>query len=454
LLRKLRHSLSARLLLLFIATGLAILVVVNITLGLALKHQFERKLRPHIIQYLEYIRQEIDDPPDIERAAALARRVNVDIYIRGPRVNWSSSQSKWDPTSIQYGRPAHKPDRWKPEWKRRHGPRRFAIGEHRDRLVLRTHVGNHTIYFVPDRHSRGPHALLVLLSAMAAVLLVLYLMYRSIRWLFQPIQTIQHTVHRIGEGELDERIDIKRKDELADLSRSINAMADDIGRMLEAKRQLLLSVSHELRSPVTRAKVSAELLPDSTAALAIRTDLREMEVLITEILEVERLDTRHQVLNKAPASIKEMIDEVLLNDFPGAGITAETVPDNDPYVLVDATRIKLLLRNLLANAVKHSDATSKPPQIRAVIENRALRVSVTDFGAGIASEHIPHLTEPFYRVDPARQRSTGGFGLGLYLCHMIAEAHGGSLTIDSKVGEGTTVGVDIPLEGIRTNRCH
>jgi signal transduction histidine kinase len=104
----------------------------------------------------------------------------------------------------------------------------------------------------------------------------------------------------------------------------------------------------------------------------------------------------------------------------------------------------LLLKNLLENALRYSPAT-QAPVLRCCYDEQQLYLTLQDQGPGIAAEHLPHLTEPFYRVDPARQRKTGGYGLGLYLCRMIAQAHGGSLTIESVPGQGTTVTVILPL---------
>ena len=111
---------------------------------------------------------------------------------------------------------------------------------------------------------------------------------------------------------------------------------------------------------------------------------------------------------------------------------------------VDASRIKLLLKNLLDNALRHSPK-DKAVTIRLNKTANEVELEVRDEGEGIEPEHLPHLTEPFYRVDPCRQRETGGYGLGLYLCRMIAEAHGGTLAISSQKQQGTTVTMSLPI---------
>ncbi len=431
LIKRLRHSLSARLMLLFIFTGILIVVILNITIGLALSHHFDRNIRPHIEQYLAYIQQEIGNPPDVEKAKRLTQRIPVDIYINGPQLNWSSSSNPLDLSEVHF-------------WHHRGQRGRVEVGEQGRRLILRTREGDYTLWLAIKRRTKADHGPVVALLAIGAMLLVLYLCYRIIRWLFQPLRIIGAGVQRIGVGELDHRIQVKRRDELGELTTSINAMADDIEAMLEAKRQLLLAISHELRSPITRARVSVELLEDVSLRQEIGKDLQEMESLIAELLEAERLNTRHQVLNKAPTAVNSLIREVLEEYFKDCSVAFEPALA-DSYVLLDIVRIKLLLRNLLGNAIRHNNAEKGPPRIAVTLAEQELAIRVSDHGAGIASEHLPHLTEPFYRVDSSRQRKTGGYGLGLYLCRMIAEAHGGRLLIHSVLNQGTDIEVTIPI---------
>jgi signal transduction histidine kinase len=322
--------------------------------------------------------------------------------------------------------------------------RPFAIGDYRDRLVLQTRIGRHTAYLSIPKRADARHAVAVLLAATAGILAALFTMYWLIRRLFRPVQTIRETVQRFGEGDLSRRVYIDRKDELADLGHSINNMADDIQQMLEAKRQLLLAASHELRSPITRARVSTELLDESKLKRNLVKDLAEMETLVAEILETERLNSRHAVLSRHPTSVRLIVDEVLNDHFTGQQVEAR-LPDDDIYVMIDGPRIKLLMMNLLANAIRHSRHAARAPELAVQIDEDYMRIQVSDHGPGIAPQDIPHVTEPFYRADPARRRDTGGYGLGLYLCRLIAEAHGGSLSIHSRPNEGTTVKVDIPV---------
>ncbi|MBT8423204.1 MAG: sensor histidine kinase, partial [Gammaproteobacteria bacterium] len=100
------------------------------------------------------------------------------------------------------------------------------------------------------------------------------------------------------------------------------------------------------------------------------------------------------------------------------------------------------------NALRYNPTDSSPVQVRVTQQDDMIDIEVRDHGPGIAPEHLEHVTEPFYRADPARARATGGFGLGLYLCKRIVEAHGGTLTVDSVMGRGTSVTALLPPDEV------
>jgi signal transduction histidine kinase len=228
---------------------------------------------------------------------------------------------------------------------------------------------------------------------------------------------------------------------LGDLAAEVNAMADDISVMLEAKRQLLLGISHELRSPLTRSRVHLALMEDSDSKREVEKDIESMENMITELLESERLKGRHASLKLERIRLDHLIREQLQDEFKRRVEIMELV---EVETELDTGRIKLLLRNLLQNAIKHSVDPERRPTISLVNEPGYYCIYVTDSGEGIDPDQIPHLTEPFYRADPSRQRKTGGYGLGLHLCRMIVEAHGGELSITSEDGRGTTIRCAFP----------
>jgi signal transduction histidine kinase len=410
--------------LLFLVTAVALVLVLETALRYSLVHNFRHTLSPHVARYVDYLTADIGTPPDLARARRLAETLPIDILIEGPQVNWSSA-----PDELPVG-----------QVKKLMAERPAGWGE---RFFVRSLSDGHRMLFrFQPLAASDPNPRIGLL-AVASILLVLSLAYWAIDRLFSPVDAIRTGVRRIGEGELGYRVQVERRDELGELAHSINGMADDIQAMLEAKRQLLLAISHELRSPLTRARVSIELIEEGPARDEVARDLREIGRLITELLETERLNTRHSPLLRTPESLNSLVREVAQGRFPTQAVTLD-LEDGLPEIALDATRIRLMIRNLIDNALRHGGKGAVRVSTRSEADRVALRVS--DQGEGIPPEHLPQLLEPFYRADPARQRKTGGFGLGLYLCRLIAEAHGGSLAVASRPGEGTEIRVHIPVE--------
>ncbi len=425
--RRFRHSLSGRLLGLFLLTGLLLAVVVKTGFQLAVTGDLRELARPHVAEYLQHLLDEVGDPPDPQRARALAERLPLEIHILGKTSAWSSAGTP----------PAVDEDRL-----HRHRLPAGAfvlVGRDQGELVLIAPRGDSRVLLLPRGLEGSEWAPLAIFLTLVGVLAVLAFAYHAIRRLFRPVETIRRGLERIGKGELAHRIEVRRRDELGELAGSVNAMAGDISHMLEAKRQLLLAISHELRSPLTRARVNLALLPESAIRQALDAAQREMEGLIEELLESERLNSRHAPLNLTAADPALVAREVLDEYSASAAIETDLQSAGDGLTAIDIPRIKLLMRNLLDNALRHTPADAPPPRIQVRSGANGWYVCVEDRGPGIAAEHLAHVTEPFYRADPARSRKSGGYGLGLYLCRMIAEAHGGRLEIESNGAQGTQI---------------
>ena len=426
-----RHSLSSKLILLFIIMAVVFVMLVGSAIRHIFQEHFKDNIRPHITQYLEYVKADIGTPPDQARAQELADRLKIEIQIFDSKGSWSSSGQLTSIDDLEIERDFILDGNFS------------HVQDKADRHYLMARDGDATLLFnVPNvREQRegfkGWIPLLILL-------LILLVLYHATRRLFSPLDSIKAGVQKFGAGDIEHRININRKDELGELADSFNTMADDIQQMLDAKRQLLLAISHELRSPLTRTRLAAEMLEDGNNKAQIIRDIKEMEALIEELMETERLSSRHTKLNKTQCDIAALINDVVQTWYKNAGIVIQ-LPEAVTMLDIDLARIKLLLKNLLDNAVTHTPEGSLPPEINLTLEHNHAVVTVIDHGKGIESQHLANLTEPFYRVDPSRQRETGGYGLGLYLCKMIVEAHDGELEIESNIGAGTHVMVKLPV---------
>lgn len=263
--------------------------------------------------------------------------------------------------------------------------------------------------------------------------------YFSIRRILKPIKRLTEGVHEVSRGNLSHQIPIRKKDELGELANSFNSMTKRIREMIHSKEQLLLDISHELRSPITRMKVTLESLLDGKAKESLREDLLEMEGMITEILESERLNSPHGKLNLKRYNISEVIKEVL-QDFQDKppGIKLTSIPE-EVFLKIDGDRVKIVFKNILENAIKYSRPESQPVEIFIEDNEKSVWVQIKDHGSGIPKEELPFIFEPFYRVDRSRSKETGGYGLGMSLCKKIMETHGRAIEISSELNVGTTV---------------
>lgn len=447
MIRQIAHSLSARILGVFVLTSLVYVGASRYVFDLVWGTGYlSEVIGAHMALHVNYVLEDIGDPPRIERAKAIVGKVPVDILITGPDMRWASDNRFPPLEEVPFARSRFllsatlgEPQSWMKTIEL------IELARFDNRAFVKIHDGAYQIIFASPKFSEPPRPQLTTpLIALLAVV-VLAGCYFAVRWLVKPIRWIKEGTARIGRGELEYRIPTSRRDDLGELAADINHMADDVREMLEAKRQLLLAISHELRSPLTRTKVALEFLDDETVKASLMHDVNEMERLIADLLESERLNTRHSKLQLGEVDLGELVSRVVETDFAGeAGRLAVGVPTAPVLLQGDATRLRLLVKNLVENALRYTPPGGRPVEVRLSATPDMAEIFICDHGRGMSQHDLARVTEPFYRADPARSRATGGLGLGLYLCRRIAEAHGGSLVVTSELGCGTQVTVRIP----------
>ena len=419
-----RHSLKWRLVTLFLLLALATTGVFLFGMQRVLQGGWQGYAKPLVADYVDKLAAEIGSPPDEARAKAIAARLPVSIRIDGPQLHYDSHPGgRYHPAvrAEPVLRQAQEDRNTEPHTEREFGSEAWSL--------TRTTADGHRIRFglagpLPDARPRTFGWI-----TLAALLLLTTIAFAFVRRLLRPLDDIGAGVARFGNGQFEPPIPLRRKDELGDLAERINRMAASLHGKLDAKRALLLAISHELRSPLTRARVSAELVEEGEHRNALLRDLGEMRDLITELLESERLAGGHAALHTEPVDLAALVRELVAAQFADAGLALQLDESIGPAP-ADPMRVRLLLRNLIDNALRHSVGAPQPPVVTlSRVALGQVRLSVRDFGPGVAEAHLTHLAEPFYRVDSARQRATGGFGLGLYLCQLVAQAHGGELRI-------------------------
>ncbi len=424
-LNKILRSVFAKLLIVILLTGIAVNVVVG---GFFWMHRSAvgRPLHKNILQYLNYIIDDLGTPPDLERAKQIATQASLQIYYENTDLSWATTEG------ISDFQKAH--------WRSWSENSVIRLGRYRGHhFVELVHHSGRFIFGLDKSFEMDPERgrlLVILLSLLTVILGAAFL---SIRWILKPVRWLDEGVREVSRGNLKHRVPVKRSGELRDLAEAFNDMTDRIRDMLHTKEQLLLDVSHELRSPLTRVRVALEFLPEGKARDSIAGDVSEMEKMINDILETARRRHLHGDLKLQPTNLVNLL-EAILPDYQKQppGVQMDEFPET-LVINIDPGQIKTVFKNILSNGIKFSDADSDPVQISVKPQPHQTVVEIADNGIGIPEEELSFIFEPFYRVDKSRSKDTGGYGLGLSLCKTIMEAHNGKIEIASKPGEGTTV---------------
>jgi signal transduction histidine kinase len=278
------------------------------------------------------------------------------------------------------------------------------------------------------------------------------------RALARPMERLTDAARKLGAGDLSARAGLRRSDEVGELSSAFDDMAGRLESLVRSERQLLADVSHELRTPLSRIRVALDLAAEGDVARArkyleeIRIDLAELDQLLGDVLTAARLDQAgghgEVPLRLQQVEAQEIVDraaERFRHSHPGRELTVRA-EGALPGLVADPAMLRRVLDNLLDNAAKYSEAPA-PVEVVARQDGAAFQVSVRDQGIGVDPHDLPRLFTPFFRTDRSRARGSGGVGLGLALAKRIVEAHGGTITVESRPGLGTTVRFSVPAEG-------
>ncbi|ARN19358.1 sensor histidine kinase [Piscinibacter gummiphilus] len=307
--------------------------------------------------------------------------------------------------------------RWHQRWHRQHAVFRHSLGARLIAIFAVLALLGSAILWTALQSDHG------LWWGVPLLLFVTGLAYGGIHHMIRPLRMLAAGAEAFGRGDLKFRVPVVRGDEIGDLAMRFNQMAADIQAMLDGKRALLLAVSHELRSPLTRARLHAELVDDGPSKDALLDELAQMRELISALLESERLGSGHRALQLTGVDLGELAAEQAQT-----GVELDTEPEL-PLLQLDRTRVQLLLRNLVHNALRHNDPARGPVIVSVARDGDGVRVSVRDHGPGVPPDALDRLGQPFFRPDEARTRDSGGVGLGLSLCRLVAQAHGSRLVL-------------------------
>ena len=275
-----------------------------------------------------------------------------------------------------------------------------------------------------------------------------------------PIDRITRAAAAIGADDLSRRLGFSaNRDEVGRLAATFDRMLDRLDAAFRRQRQFTADASHELRTPLTMltGQIDVALEHKRTPAeyeqllRSLRDDATRMSQLVSELLTLARADAGQQLLAMEELDLGELVRSVVAAMQPLALQRGVHLADQvQPQVSVsgDQMRLTQLLVNLVDNAVRYTPSGGVV-NVAVERERQWAILRVTDTGAGIAAEHLPHVFERFYRADPARARADGGAGLGLAIGQWIAQAHGGQISVASELGRGSAFTVRLPLELVK-----
>jgi len=308
----------------------------------------------------------------------------------------------------------------------------------------------------------SPHDLGLLLLLLIFSLLV-SLAFAAVlsRAVMSCIAQVVAGTRRLADGDFAVRVDVVGHGELADLARDFNRMAERVQSAFEhereldaARRSLVASVSHDLRSPLASIRAAVEALNDGIVSEpevvqrylhSVLQDVTRLSRLIDDLFELARLDAGSVTLSLEETSLSDLISDTLESMRLRAeqrGIRLDGAVEGEPVVRADAAKIQRVLDNLVENALRYTPSGGSI-QLVARETPDAAYVEVRDTGDGIAPSDLPHVFDRFYRGDPARQR-TGGAGLGLAIARGFIEAHGGTIAVASRPSQGAVFTCRLP----------
>ncbi len=285
--------------------------------------------------------------------------------------------------------------------------------------------------------------------SMGLVVIVSALFARSIS---KPILQLTHTAQEIAEGDVDRKLNLKRRDEFGTLAESLNQMAsklrsdnENLKQIYEQQQQFYADITHEVRNPLHTIMGSLEMLELEELSAErkeryiqnAKNQIDRLNRLFKDLKTLQRYDSDPKFVQTELFDISEVIQHVqdwYREQVSKKGVTLR-IDSKSQRVFGDPDKIEQVLDNLISNAVKYSQATVI--EVKTTPVDDQLLVEVSDDGIGIPSEHLPRLFDRFYRTDKARSRDKGGTGLGLAVVKSILKRHDSEIMVDSEVGKGT-----------------
>jgi len=341
-----------------------------------------------------------------------------------------------------------------PNWKGGYVENVYPVSTNRLGEAGQVIIGYYGPYFYSDSDLAFINTMNRLLVGVGVFSLLLSILVGSVmaKRLSAPISRVITTARMISKGYFGDRItEPSSTKETAQLTETINNLAETLENQEALRKRLTADVAHELRTPLTTLQSHIEAMidgiwePDSERLKSCHEEIMRINRLVGDLEKLSRYESENLILTRTSFNISELIRNIIRNfenDFAGKDIDIKFI-GGDETINADKDKISQVIVNLLSNALKY---TPKGGEVQVSVKSfdESVEITVKDTGEGIPPVDLPHIFERFYRADKSRNRLTGGAGIGLTITKAIIDAHKGSIRVKSKVNEGTEFTVTLP----------
>jgi len=298
----------------------------------------------------------------------------------------------------------------------------------------------------------------LLLAALISLVLSSVFAFFLARRISEPLKQMTEASKKIAQGDYGQRVNASSADELGKLVATFNEMAKEVKLSQELQKDFIANVSHELKTPLTSIQGFTEALLENAVhdekekekfLEIIAKESKHLERLIQDLLDIAKLDSKHFCLDRTEIDLKKLLKEceqIYRGQAKSLKVKFKTQIGALSPIYTDGNRLRQIVRNLLDNALKFTPAGGKV-SLQAAQENSKVLITVSDTGTGIDTLDLPHIFERFYH---AKKGNRKGFGLGLAIASELAKALGGTVTAESKVGEGSSFKIMLPFKGAKS----